>query len=297
MTMISEIFGKRKNAGYLFIIPALVGTFFLIIFPLVYTISMGFKRWDWGGSAEAGFIGFANYISILTNDPLFTESLIISLVYVLVAVSIEFILGFGIALLINSISEHLVGFFRTMMVFPWAIPPIIAALAFRVIYHPTFGILNYWLSLIGIQGSDWTMSPSTALLAIIVADIWRWTPFVFLILTAGLQSMPIEPLQAARIDGASPFQVFIYLTIPMLKGVIIISLLLRSIDAFQAFDMIYMITKGGPGTTTQTLNMYTFLRSFEWAHLGYGSALAVIMMVIVFAGVILVERLTRLIQI
>jgi multiple sugar transport system permease protein len=162
-----------------------------------------------------------------------------------------------------------------------AITPAVAGLMWRILYDPTLGFINYLLSLVGIQGPAWVARANTALLAVILVDIWQWTPFAMLVIAAGLQSLPIEPYEAAKIDGATSLQTLFYITIPLLKQVLLILILIRGIDAIKTFDIIFVLTNGGPGTATQTLVFYNFLRGFHWFNLGYASTISVVLMITV----------------
>lgn len=148
-------------------------------------------------------------------------------------------------------------------------------------YNPSFGLINYFLGLIGVGSRAWVAEATTALPALIVADVWQWTPFMFLLIYAGLQSLPEEPFEAARVDGASTWQTLQYLTIPMLRPVLLVAILLRIIESVKTFDIIFALTRGGPGTSTQTLNLYTFSQAFEWIKPGYAAALAIIILILV----------------
>jgi multiple sugar transport system permease protein len=288
MHLTSRKIQPGNQLAYLFMAPAVVALLLVIAFPLLCLLVLSFS--DWHIASSTKFIGFENYLS-LAEDTLFRNGIKVSVLFVAGAVSIEFLLGFSIAWLLDKI-ERFVGIFRTVVMIPLVIPPVVGAFTFRMLYSPTFGLLNYLLSLVGIQGQAWTTQPSTALLAIIIADVWRWTPFVFLMMTAGLQSLPLEVFEAARVDGASTWQVLRRITIPMLRRIIIVTLIFRVTDCFLAFDIIYMITQGGPGSATTTLYIYDYLRAFQWLHLGYASALTAVMIFLSISFTVLASRLT-----
>ena len=238
------------------------------------------------------FIGFKNYVQMVTEDKNFWHGLKLTLTYTVVAVSIEFIIGFIIASLLNQ-KLKLVGLFRILLILPMVITPVVIGLTWRILYSPTFGLINYFLSLFGIQGKAWVADAQTALWAVIFVDVWQWTPFMFLMIYAGLQSLPTEPFDAALVDGASTIQTLRYITLPLLKNIIVLAVIFRSIDAFFAFDIIFMLTKGGPGTATQTLNIYSFYTGFNWLHLGYVAAIATSMFVMIFVFVLMLVKLSR----
>lgn len=282
---------SKKRFHLVSLLPAFIALFILTLFPILYTLYFGLNEW----SVETGtptFVGFKNYVKMVTEDKNFWHGLRLTLTYTVVAVSIELIIGFIIASLLNQ-KLKLVGLFRILLILPMVLTPVVIGLTWRILYSPTFGLINYLLSLFGIQGRAWVADAKTALWAIIFVDIWQWTPFMFLMIYAGLQSLPTEPFDAALVDGASPIQMLRKITLPLLKNIIVLAIIFRSIDAFFAFDIIFMLTKGGPGTATQTLNIYSFYTGFNWLHLGYVAAIATTMFVIIFVFVLMLVKLSR----
>jgi multiple sugar transport system permease protein len=164
-----------------------------------------------------------------------------------------------------------------------AMTPVVVGLTWRLLYTPPFGLVNYSASLVGIDLPPMLTDPVLAFVAVVLVDVWQWTPFMMLLVLAGLQSLPNEPFEAAAVDGASRLQALRYLTIPMLKGIVLVALIFRGVDAFDTFDTIYVLTRGGPGTVTQTLTMFDFFQAFRWFHYGYAAAVAVIMLVMLWA--------------
>jgi len=203
------------------------------------------------------------------------------------------VLGFALALLLLQ-RLHGIRLIRTFLIVPMVMTPVIIGLTWRMFYNPTYGVLNFLLSDIGITGPDWLGDAHTALLSVIAVDVWQWTPFMFLILTAGLHSLPTELYESARVDGARGWQLFWHITVPLLRQVIVTAIIFRLIDCFSTFDIIYVLTSGGPGIATQTLVMYSFVQSFRWFHFGYASALAVIMLAILSAISLVLVRVGRL---
>ena len=163
---------------------------------------------------------------------------------------------------------------------PLAITPIAATFTFRLMFNPSLGVFNYFMKSLGFPPQAWLASPSTALFSLIVVDTWQWTPFILLICLGGLASLPNEPFEAAKVDGASNWQIFTKITIPMLYPFIGLALLFRSIDAFKTFDIIYVLTSGGPGILTRTLNLYAFKHGIEFLSMGYAGSIAIIMLII-----------------
>jgi multiple sugar transport system permease protein len=267
--------GARPRLGrgadpYLLLVPALAVLFLVSVYPTIYAFYLSLTT-HVGGVNE--FVGLANYAQMV-RDPLFWDSLRVTATFVVGVIAIELALGLGLALLLN---QGLPGewFFRTLLVLPMAATPIVVALAWRIMLNSTFGIVNYVLGLFGIPPQGWLGSAQLALPTLMLIDAWQWTPFVALILLAGLQSLPRGPLEAARIDGATEFQVFRHVTVPLLGRVIAIAAVFRFVDAVKTFDIIYGTTGGGPGTTTQTTNIFSFLTGFRWGQLGYAAAIAI----------------------
>lgn len=279
---------RKRGFPYVLLLPSCVVLAALTLYPTLYAIYLSFFNLG-VGSPNPTYTGIENYSNIFA-DPLFWGSVQISAIFTGAAVIIEFLLGFGLALLL---SQRLYGIrvMRTFLIVPMVMTPVIVALTWRMFYNPTYGVLNYLLSIVGIQGPDWLSDEHTALASIILVDVWQWTPFMFLILTAGLHALPTELYEAARVDGARGRQLFRYITVPLLRQVIVTALVFRLIDCFNTFDIIYVLTSGGPGVATQTLVIYSFFESFRWFHFGYASALAVIILAILSAVSFLLIRL------
>ncbi len=282
---------RARAFPYLLLLPACVVLAALTLYPTLYAIYLSFFRLG-VGSPDPTFIGLSNYKNI-SIDPQFWSSLQISGIFTGSAVIVEFVFGFALALLL---SQRLYGIrlIRTFLIIPMVMTPVIVGLTWRMFYNPTYGVIDYLLNSVGIPGPDWLADERTALLSVIIVDIWQWTPFMFLILTAGLHSLPSELYEAARVDGGRGWQVFRYITVPLLRQVIITALVFRMIDCFSTFDIIYVLTSGGPGIATQTLVIYSFFQSFRWFHFGYASALAVIILLVLGIASFLLVRLGRL---
>lgn len=262
----------------LMLAPALVVLAALTLFPIGYVIYLSLT--DLGvNTPDGAFTGLDNYSAIF-SDTAFWDSVRVTGGFTGGTVAVEFLLGFGIALLLNRALRGL-ALVRTLMLLPMVMTPVIVALTWRMLYSPTYGVFDYVLSRLGLAQPDWLGDSHVALVAVIAVDVWQWTPFMFLLLTAGLHSLPTEPFEAARVDGAGHLSVFRYLTLPLMRNIIIIALIFRAIDAFDTFDIIWVLTNGGPGTATQTLTIYSYFQSFRWFNFGYGAALSVLMLVVV----------------
>ncbi len=260
--------------------PAVVVLAALTLFPIGYVIWLSLTDYGVNSTSPNGnFIGLDNY-RLIKEDPMFWDSVRTTGIFTSGAVLTEFLLGFALALLLNRKLRGL-GLVRTLMLLPMSMTPVIVGLAWRMLYGPTYGYFDYILSQLGLGQPDWLNSSRLALASVITVDVWQWTPFMFLLLTAGLQSMPVEPFEAARVDGASRLATFRLLTLPFMRNVILVAVIFRAIDAFDTFDIIWVLTNGGPGTATQTMTLYSYFQSFRWFNFGYGAALSVIMLVTV----------------
>jgi multiple sugar transport system permease protein len=247
----------------------------LLIFgiPLAFSFYLSFEGWSPEQALFAGkFAGTANYEDLLT-DPQFLKSLSVTFIYTATTVATELACGLGIALLLN-IDLPWIGVFRTALVVPMMITPIVAALCWKLLLDPDHGVVNYWI------GSHivWLGRPDTALISVMVVNLWQNAPYVAVLLLAGLRSLPSEPVEAASIDGASRWQVFWHITLPLLRPYILVALLLRTIFEFRAFDNIYVMTSGGPANATMTLSMFTYLASFVRFDLSLGAAASWLML-------------------
>jgi len=266
-----------KGAKYIFIIPGLVVLIILIAYPMIYLVSLALSRYDLALMDKPVFCGGSNFTSLLT-DPYFLFSLKNTLVLAAGAVVLEFGLGLILALVLN---ERLRGgkIFRVLFIIPMMIPPIVVGLNFRLIYDP-FGPLNFLSEMMGFEKINWIGSSLPAKLAIILTDTWQWSPFMFIILLAGLQSIPDYLYEAAKIDGASGIRVFLYITWPMLIPTAAVALIIRVIEALKLFDIIYMLTYGGPSGATETLSLWIYRLAFRFGNMGYASATAFVMFLI-----------------
>jgi multiple sugar transport system permease protein len=221
-----------------------------------------------------------NYRSALADER-FTESVWIQLKLSVSTVIAQVLLGLGIALLLNRRSR-LLSALRTVFLIPMVLPPIVAALIWKLLYTPDVSPFHRTLAALGLPVSSLITNPDTALWAIAFADTWEWFPFTMLIILAALQVVPVEPVEAARVDGAGPLQLFWHVTLPFIRPAIVVAALFRLIDSIKAFPLIYVLTSGGPGTATQVTNYYAFTQAFNYAYWGYASAIAVMLTVGVF---------------
>jgi multiple sugar transport system permease protein len=236
---------------------------------------------DWKIGSPSTFTGLGNYVALLT-DRRFIEAIGHTLFFTLLAVIGPLLLGTLAALVFNQ-KFPLRGFARGLFTLPMMATPVAIALVWTMMFHPQQGVLNYLLSLVGIAPSEWVYSPRLAIPCLVLVDIWQWTPLVMLIVLGGLASMPADPFEAAYMEGASRWQTFRYITLPMILPFVMIAAVVRLIDALKTFDTIYVITQGGPGTASETINLYLYLQAFSFYQVGKASAVVVVFFVIVVA--------------
>lgn len=262
---------------YWFLAPAMVLLLGLTIYPLVYILRISLHRVTPRGES---FVGLENFIRV-AQDPFFFRSVGQTLFYAGGALLLEFLLGFALALLLDS-EIRARGFWRALFLLPMILPPVVAGVIWRLIYNPNFGVLNGVLQGFGVDIRRWTWlaNPSLALPAVIVVDVWQWTPFVFLILLAGLQAIPEEPYEAARIDGSSAWQTFLHITLPLLAPAILVALLLRTMDLLRIFDQVFILTQGGPGFATETISLYIYKTAFRFYDFGYAAAMSLALLAV-----------------
>jgi len=224
------------------------------------------------------FVGLDNFWFILADDA-FWDALGVTARFTGAAVAIEVVLGIAVAMLLDS-RIPCRRFVNTVVLLPMAITPAVAGLLMRWMFESNWGLVNYFLGLVGVRGPGWTGDPAWALWSIVLADAWQNTPFVILVVYAGLQSVPVEPLEAAMVDGASRTQTLAHVVFPFLRPLVLFVLIIRSMDAFRIFDQVFVMTGGGPGTTTQTITFYNYVMAFRQLRMGRASALGVITLLI-----------------
>ncbi len=251
--------------------PALIIMALALIYPLGYMIYGSFRDWDPSQSlGESEFIGLGNYVT-LWGDPNFRESVGVTLKFAVSVVSVEMLLGVGLALLLDRKLRGM-SVLRTLFILPMMIAPVVVGLVWRYMYHPTLGIFNKGLKSVGLESVDWL--GQHALLSVIIADIWQWTPFIFILSLAALQSLPRSALEASRIDGATPWQQIIHIKLPLMMPVLIVTGLLRLIDAFKVLEVILVMTEGGPGLSTEILALRISRTATEFRELGVAAAMS-----------------------
>jgi multiple sugar transport system permease protein len=262
----------RKNLYfYMLTLPTVLILFGMTIYPLIYSFTISMTKYNLSSFSEKQvFIGLSNYAQLFA-DQFFGVSFWNTIKYVFGAVVIEFIIGFGIALLLFRLKRFGKPLL-TLFLLPMMLTPIIVGLMWRFMFNYDVGLVNYIIELIGFQRFPFLAEKSTSLLSIILVDAWQWTPFVILLLYSGLQTVPIESFEAAKIDGASELQLIRYITLPALKHTIFICLLIRGMDALREYDKVYTMTYGGPGNATETVSFYIYRQGFKFFNIGYAAA-------------------------
>ncbi len=270
---------RRRRSYYYFIVPALVVVGAVIVFPWLFTIWM--SAFDWKIGSAAQFVGFANYEKLVTNQR-FIESVVRTFYFTALAVIVPLVLGLASAMVFHR-EFPFRGLLRGIFIMPMMATPVAVALVWTMMFHPQQGVLNYLLSLFGLPPSLWVYSPTLVIPSLVLVEVWFWTPLVMLIVLGGLAALPTEPYESARLDGASEWQLFRYITLPLVAPFLVVAAVIRTIDALKTFDTIYVITGGGPGTASETINLYLYLQAFAFYNIGNASAVVVVFFVIVLA--------------
>ncbi|MFK7857987.1 MAG: carbohydrate ABC transporter permease [Granulosicoccus sp.] len=272
--------------------PLLALLFVFALFPFFYNIWLSFHEFV-PRKRALEFVGTANWEKLFADSRLW-GALLTTLMYMAFCLFVQLILGLVIALLLDS-DDPGFGFLRGVLTLTLVIPPAITGMMFLLLEDAQFGVFTYALQQLGVLGTAPILgTSSTALFGVMIADIWQWTPFMVLIFLAGLRAMPTEPFESALIDGASNWQIFRRLTLPMLGKVIAIAVLIRGIDLFRTFDYVYVMTSGGPGTSTYTLSLYAWQQTFSFLNWGYGATISLfsLFVILIVANVFL--ALTKL---
>jgi multiple sugar transport system permease protein len=283
---ISRFMDRRQDL--LYPAPAVIVLFLIVVLPIAFNIYLAFTKWT-VGLGQPVFVGFDNFIDLVSDDRVW-NGIKVMVCFSGLSLALEIGLGLLIALYFNREfrGSEIV---QAIYIFPFAATPVAVALIWRIMLNPEIGVLNYLLRGIGLPGSLWVSGEHTVIPALVLVDVWKWTPMITLIVLAGLKSLPPDPYEAARIDGANALQIFWYITLPMIRPVLIAALMLRSLDNLKEFDMIYTITQGGPGIASETLYLYSYMVGFGFFKAGYGSALMVVVFLIVLVFNVVMNRM------
>lgn len=267
---------------YVYILPAVLVMLAGLVYPILSAVRLSFYDWPMGTDFEAArFVGLDAFVRMLGSTQVWT-SMGITLAFVLIAVTAEMVLGVALALFLEKPVRGM-RFFRTVFVLPMMIAPICVGLIWRYLFDASFGPINQALAWIGIAPHAWLASPTLAFAAMVVTDIWQWTPFVLIMVLAGLQGLDESVIEAARIDGANGWQQIVRVKLPIIQPILIVTLLARMIDGFRGLEVIYVMTFGGPGLSTELFSLHIFKAAFISQKLGYSAALSILLLVIVSA--------------
>lgn len=266
---------KRQRVAYLFLIPAMVLFLLFVAYPVLNTLktslySLRIQTLSQGGK----FVGFQNFIK-LAQDKTMLTSLVFTVGFTVVSIILETVLGMACALIMNRTFKGQ-GFVRAMILIPWCIPTIVSGLMWSYMFSESFGVINQALKAIGLSPVMWVTGAKGAFSSMIIADVWKTSPYMSLLLLSGLKTVPGDIYEAASIDGAGKIQQFFFITLPVIKPVVLVSVMFRTIQSFRIYDLVKVLTDGGPNNVTQSLTMYTMKQYFTFGDLGYGAALAVL---------------------
>ncbi len=274
----SGLRGRNYARNYWpFLLPAGVVVLAVIIFPWLFTLYMSVHEFKVGG--DFTFIGLDNYLRLTTDDR-FLWSVVRTLYFTALSVVLPVALGVAAAITFHK-KFPMRGIARTIFILPMMATPVAVALVWTMTFHPQLGVLNYLLTSVGIPPSQWTYDSVSVIPTLVMVETWQWTPLVMLIVLGGLASLPIDPYEAATLDGASGWDMFRHITVPLVWPHIIVATVIRTIDALKAFDLIFVISGGGPGTSSETMNLFLYLQAFSFYNMGYAAAVTVVFFIII----------------
>jgi multiple sugar transport system permease protein len=276
----------ERRFNLLMLLPALCLLGVLVVYPLSYSVWISLE-------SRLGSLSLANYLSVLA-DPVFYTALRNTTIFTLLAVGLEFFIGLSLALALQSLRIRTRNLVRSVLLLPLMVAPVVAALEWRWLFNDQYGLIGYLASVTNLPAPLWLADPKVAMWSVVAVDVWIATPFVMLVFNAALHNLPREPYEAATLDGASSWQLFRYLTLPLLRPAILVILLIRAIDALRVFDIIFVLTKGGPGYSTETLTMYAYRLSFSFQEFGKGAALSFLLLILIGSfSAVLIQLLGR----
>jgi multiple sugar transport system permease protein len=281
--------GLARALPYLLLAPALFTVLAIFVYPLIDAITKSTKIYRFGTPIDS--VGLQNYKDVL-SDQEFRDALWVTLKFVFLAVSIETVLGLLLALFCAR-ELPFVRVLRSILIIPMVITPVVIGIVFRLLYASDVGLFSTVSDSLGGGAVQVLSRENTAFLGLVALDVWEWTPLMFLILLAGLQSLPEEPFEAARVDGASAWRTFWDHTLPMLRPVLTVAIVLRTIEAFTTFDQPFVLTRGGPGTSTKLLSLYGYETAFKFQQVGYAAAMLLMVGLVVLATAFVAVRLIR----
>ena len=270
--------GRVANYPLYMVLPAVIVLLLLTIYPFIYLIYVSLHIWPISPTLPRIFLGFGQF-TYLFSDPMFMESMQVTINLMVIGVTIQISLGTLLAILLSTKSKF-TNYFTLPFMIPVFISPVVVGLIWKFMFNYDLGILNYLLNVIGLESINWLGTTRTAFWSVVIIDTWQWTPFTTLIIKAGLDSVDPTPQEAATVDGATRFQIFRYVTFPTIAPIFTVALLFRTLDAFKAFDIIYIVTRGGPGGSTYVLGYNIWKTAFYQNQLGLAAAMSVVMIII-----------------
>lgn len=282
---------ERRRINLFLLGPALTFLFLMALWPFVYLLYASFTSYQLAIPIPIEWVGVENFQRMMSNSR-FWSSLGITLIFALIAVPLQIAAGLGLALILNKFTRGR-ELYTSLFLIPMMLAPIIVGFSWNLFLNPIYGPLNTFLKSIGLSPPAWAQSPDWALPTLVLVDTWQWTPFVMIVLIAGLRSIPPRVFEAARVDGSNKFQTFVHIVLPMLLPYMTVAFVLRFIDSFKVFDIIYILTRGGPGTMTQNLAYYTYDMGFGRFEFGIAGALSLIQLVLLTIGIMFILSLAK----
>lgn len=289
--MQTRIEAADQRFGWMLTTPGLLLLGAVIGFPVVWALFTSLFDYTLIMPNYETFVGFDNY-RIAFEDKEFGHAAFVTLTFVAAIVVVEFSLGFLVALMLNS-TERARGIYYLILLCPLLMNPVVVGLIWRMLLHPTLGIVNYLLGLVGIGPVNWLGDPTNAFITVVLVDVWHQVSFMIVLLLAGLSALPREPYEAARVEGATPLQSFWHITLPLMRPVIVVTLLIRVIFAIKTYDIIYIMTRGGPGDATDLISYFIYRRAFVGLNLGEACALAGILLAVIVLMTAYLHRVMR----
>jgi multiple sugar transport system permease protein len=282
---------RDRGFGLLMAGPGLAALMLVILFPVFFTLFTSAFDYTLIQPNHETFVGLAHYRAALHNAE-FGQSLWVTLRFVAAVVLLEFLIGFAVALMLDTV-ERGKNVYYLILLFPLLMNPVVVGLIWRMFLHPVLGIVNWLLSLVGIHAVNWLGDPQNAFWTLVMVDIWHQVSFMVVLLLAGLSALPREPYEAARMEGAGALRTFLYVTLPLMRPVIMVTLLIRLIFAIRTYDLIYIMTRGGPGQATDLVSYFIYRQAFVGLNIGAAAALSVILLLIVLALTAWLHRYMR----
>jgi multiple sugar transport system permease protein len=286
----SARFSPTERTYIWLLLPAVLVLALTVLVPLALLFRNSLYHWQFSKPWLTGFLGFGNYREMMT-DQRFVASIWRAFIFISATALVELGLALSLAELL-SVRARGLSFLKSALLLPMVLPPIVVGIMWRIMLHPTLGIINYFLRFLGLDRA-WLAEPDLALPALIAVDVWQWTPFLLLMFLAGYAAIPQEYYEAAQVDGANRWHRFRYVTFPLLRALIVIGVLFRTVDGMKVFPTIHIMTEGGPGNATEVMNYYTYKVAFAYTNIGYSSALSFVMFLIAIVVSIALIRSAR----